>query len=445
MFPTGPAGTVGHSPMHIGKKFNLQWRPFRIAGMCTAISNSSCNANDSKCTCTTTSIQEQSSACIAGSCTIKEALFTKNATNAACGVPVRDKTQVFINVTIVLGVISGIVVILRVTSKVIMKMEFTLDDWCIMITLLCGIPSSCMNVVGTAGHGEGKDIWTLSFDMITRFGYFFYILEVLYFAQVALLKLTLLFFYLRIFPGKPRKLLWATVIFDSLYGIAFVFLAAFQCHPISYFWTGWDGEHKGACLNINAIGWANASISIALDVWMLGIPLLQIRSLKLHWKKKIGVAMMFFVGTFVTVVSIVRLQFLVNLGSSTNPTFDQIDVSIWSTVEINIGIICTCMPSLRLFLVRLFPVLGGSSHNKSGYQNYGEEYGNRSGVLRSRSKTLVETGKPPSQPEHTGIELHKMFVVRYGDEDEASLVRVREAERVGKSSRSANSTSEVSL
>lgn len=50
-------------------------------------------------------------------------------------------------------------------------------------------------------------------------------------------------------------------------------------------------------LNINAIGWANASISIALDVWMLGIPLLQIRRLKLHWKKKISVAMMFFVGT----------------------------------------------------------------------------------------------------------------------------------------------------
>ena len=103
------------------------------------------------------------------------------------------------------------------------------------------------------------------------------------------------------------------------------------------------------------------------------------------------------------------------------------------------------MPSLRLFLVRLFPVLGGSSHNTSGYQNYGEEYGNKSGVLRSRSKTLVETGKPPSQPEHNGIELQKMFVVRYGDEDEASLVRVREAEGVGKSSRSANSTSEVSL
>lgn len=38
-------------------------------------------------------------------------------------------------------------------------------------------------------------------------------------------------------------------------------------------------------------------MSIALDVWMLAIPLWQLRGLKLHWKKKIGVAAMFIVGT----------------------------------------------------------------------------------------------------------------------------------------------------
>ena len=102
-----------------------------------------------------------------------------------------------------------------------------------------------MNVHGTAGHGEGKDIWTLEFDDITKFGLFFYILEVFYFAQVALLKMSLLFFYLRIFLGPAQKWLWGTVIFNAVYGIFFVFLAAFQCRPISYFWTKWDGEQKG--------------------------------------------------------------------------------------------------------------------------------------------------------------------------------------------------------
>ena len=152
----------------------------------------------------------------------------------------------------------------------------------------------------------------------------------------------------------------------------------------------------------------------------------------------------------VTVVSIVRLQFLVSLGSSTNPTYDQIDVSIWSTVEINIGIICTCLPAIRLFLVRRFPVLGGgSSHKTSGYQNYPDSYANKSGA-NSRARTLVEAVKSQNHPENGTIELETRYEVRYSDEDEASLVKMRElnslkSEHAGASSRSVNSPSEVSL
>jgi hypothetical protein len=32
-------------------------------------------------------------------------------------------------------------------------------------------------------------------------------------------------------------------------------------------------------------------------VWMIGIPLSQIKKLELHWKKKIGAAIMFLTGT----------------------------------------------------------------------------------------------------------------------------------------------------
>jgi hypothetical protein len=52
-------------------------------------------------------------------------------------------------------------------------------------------------------------------------------------------------------------------------------------------------RHEGSCLNINAIAWANAIISILLDVWMLAIPLWQLKGLQLDWKKKLGVGMMF--------------------------------------------------------------------------------------------------------------------------------------------------------
>lgn len=138
-----------------------------------------------------------------------------------------------------------------------------------------------------------------------------------------------------------------------------------------------------------------------------------------------------------------------NLGSSANPTYDQVDVSIWSTVEINTGIICTCLPSIRLFLIRLFPRLGGSSHKTSGYQNYPDSYG-KSDNINSRAKTLVSAVKSQNRPEHHGIELETRFEVRYSDEDEARLVKLQgenasKSMNVGGSSRSVNTASEVSL
>ncbi|KAF9765388.1 hypothetical protein IL306_002332 [Fusarium sp. DS 682] len=258
-----------------------------------------------------------------------------------CQVPVRNKTPIFINVTIVLGVISGVATLLRLCSKFFFtKTELGLDDLFIVLTLIFGMPSTAMNIHGTAGHGEGRDIWTLD-------------------------------------------------------------------------------------MNSTAIGWANAAISVAMDVWMLAVPMWYLRKLKLHWKKKIGVAAMFIVGTFVTVVSIVRLQFLVDLGASHNPTYDQTDISIWSTVEINVGIICASMPALRVILVRLFPALGGSSYDSSKYNNYGEHYGRKSNIM-SRNRARVElpshTGDSIHSPEHGGIELQRTFHVQYSENDEQRLV-----------------------
>ncbi|KAF5977886.1 integral membrane protein PTH11 [Fusarium coicis] len=391
-----------------------------------AIKKSDCNSADVKCVCSTQVIIQTAEACAAQACHVRDSLTTLNMTYTYCEVPVRNKTPIFINVTIVLGVISGVATALRLWSKFFYtKTELGLDDLFIVLTLFIGMPSTAMNIHGTAGHGEGRDIWTLEFDDITKFGFYFWLLEIFYFAQVSLLKTSLLFFYLRIFPGNAQKLLWGTIIFNSVFGVLFMFLAAFQCTPVSYFWLNWDGEHKGTCMNSTAIGWANASISVAVDVWMLAVPMWYLRKLKLHWKKKIGVAAMFIVGTFVTVVSIIRLQFLVDLGSSHNPTYDQTDISIWSTVEINVGIICASMPALRVILVRLFPSLGGSSYDSSKYNNYGEHYGRKSHIM-SRSRARVElpshTGDSIHTPEHGGIELQRTFHVQYSENDEQSLV-----------------------
>ncbi|KAH8846813.1 hypothetical protein MCOR27_005240 [Pyricularia oryzae] len=347
-----------------------------IAELPASVPQSSCSLLDQACMCANEPLQAEITLCVKAGCTAKEQLHTLRVTSSMCGHEVRDRRQLLWILTIVLGCMSPVFVGTRLATRLFIAPNGTgwsllsSDDWCIVATLAMGIPSTIVIATGLIPQGHlGMDIWMLEPATIENFGRYFYTVEVLYFAELMLLKMSLLFFYLRIFPSRGvRRILWATIIFNGVYGVAFVLVGIFQCNPISYFWTKWDGEHQGKCINVNAMAWSNAAISIALDLWMLAVPMWQLRTLRMHWKKKIGVGAMFVVGTLITVVSVLRLQSLVDFASSDNPTQTSWDVTFWSLLEIKVGIFCACMPTLRLLLVRIFPRLGGTTvATSSGY------------------------------------------------------------------------------
>lgn len=61
-------------------------------------------------------------------------------------------------------------------------------------------------------------------------------------------------------------------------------------------WLKWDGEHRGKCLDLNADGWASASINIILDLIVITLPMKQLTVLKMSWQRKLGVIAMFLGG-----------------------------------------------------------------------------------------------------------------------------------------------------
>ncbi|EUC27931.1 hypothetical protein COCCADRAFT_110459 [Bipolaris zeicola 26-R-13] len=400
----------------------------------SAFETNTCSPFDQKCICTNKGFQQNVTLCVSTTCTVPEALVTRNISLTNCGAPVRNRGDKYVVLSNTMLCIASAFVIMRFAFKVTMsRLDIGWDDWCVLATLIAALPSAFITVYGTVKNGLGQDLWTLTPTQITNMLRYFYIMAWLYFTQLTLLKLTLLFFYIRVFPSKDvQRLLWGTVIFVVLWGVAFIIVAIFQCQPIYYFWTKWDGMHHGKCLKINAITASNAAISIALDFWILGVPLWQLWGLKLHWKKKVGVALMFCVGTFVTVVSILRLQALVHFAASSNVSWEFYDVSVWSTVEICVGIMCACLPTLRLLLVKLFPILGGSSARSRQYYNYGSGNELRSvGQQKSKSynvNTAVSSPRTASFDDKVeeGIRVQTSYNVKHSssrdDTDEASLV-----------------------
>ncbi|OAA78414.1 Extracellular membrane protein, CFEM domain protein [Akanthomyces lecanii RCEF 1005] len=308
--------------------------------------------------------------CVLASCTMQEAIFTRNATEITCAAPVRDRRMKF-NVMIVA---ITCVTLPIVTARLVYKQFFSIskrlntEDWTIVLAILLGLPSVALTIFGLTAHGLGTDLWGLSSADLVAFGRSFYAIQVIYILLMLLVKLTLTFFYLNIFSGhRVRILLWGTIAFHIMAAAAFGIALIFQCLPISYQWNKYnyinDPSLEGHCINVNAGAWANSAVSVASDIWLLAIPLSQLYKLQLHWKKKLGAAIMLFTGVIVTVVSFLRLASVKDYATTSNPTWDQWDIVWWSTIELEVGFICTCLPTMRLILVRMAPKAFGSSQS----------------------------------------------------------------------------------
>lgn len=82
------------------------------------------------------------------------------------------------------------------------------DDWAILGTAAICICGMLIGVEGLTAYGLGKDIWTLTTSEIAKFALYFYVMEILYLSGIALIKLSLSLFYLKIFSGLTiRRLL----------------------------------------------------------------------------------------------------------------------------------------------------------------------------------------------------------------------------------------------
>ncbi|KAL7914939.1 putative PTH11-type G-protein coupled receptor protein [Trichoderma velutinum] len=325
----------------------------------TLIHDTPCVFGDLPCMCDDEKYFNAGTLCVRAQCKMSEALNTMNITETACGRPTRDISGQYTSMNIASGVITIILVITRLLFKRYLSDNGKIgpDDWAIFAAIVISVPALVINQVGLVAHGIGKDIWTLPAPELPVFAKFFFIGEVFYLVQMSLVKLSLTLFYLYVFPGPNiRRLLIGTAIFNIVFGVVFVIAAMTQCIPLDYYWAQYyDYPPKGRCFNLNGFAWANAGLGLAVDVWMIILPLVQIKRLNLHWKKKMGVIVMFILGTFVSIISLLRLKSVIFFAELINPTWDQYNVAWWSTVEVNVGIICTCLPTVRLILQRLFP------------------------------------------------------------------------------------------
>ncbi|PKK40805.1 hypothetical protein CI102_15312 [Trichoderma harzianum] len=323
-----------------------------------------CSGLDLSCICKSLAQQSQSFSCFQASCNFSESLTTMNLTQTVCGTPARDRSGQFKTMNLAFSAVTLMIAGIRFISKYLFSIRqgFGPDDWTLLAAGFIGIPCIAFNILGLSSHGLGKDIWTLTPGDAASFARWFLAMEVLYVVIMTIVKISLSLFYLDLFPGTNfRRVVWGTIIFNIASGLSFVIGSLVQCVPMSLTWEQFSDSSHGHCIDMNSFGWANAAVNVATDLWLIVIPLFQLYKLDTQWRRKLSAAIMFMTGVIATIVSLLRFQSLVHFANTANPTWDHWSIAWWSTIEVNISIICTCIPSIRLILAHIFPRAIGSS------------------------------------------------------------------------------------
>ncbi|KZL64274.1 cfem domain-containing protein [Colletotrichum incanum] len=354
--------------------------------MIQALPETSCSVADQACLCADPKFSAAVEPCIRSRCTIRESLSATNTTRTHCGFSYTDETAKIRWVSSVVTICASIFMGMRIMTKVTKLSAWGADDTVAAVAFAV-IVGLYVESFYFAEAGLGKDIWTLPDYEITHFLKLLFILEFFYLIGLAVIKASILFFFLKIFPDRRfRRILWIMQILNTLVCLSFVILCFAQCRPFTHFWTGWDGEHEGKCVDLNKIGLSHVALNIVLDICMLTLPVTQIYKLQMDKKKKIGVIAMFQVGIFLTVVSILRIRTMSDFATSLNVTADSVAVVLWAYVEMGVGVVVACMPNawqlLKMLPSKVTQLTTTVTSNIS------------SSVNRTRSNSQVFTDRP---------------------------------------------------
>ncbi|KAK0368482.1 hypothetical protein CLIM01_14161 [Colletotrichum limetticola] len=186
-------------------------------------------------------------------------------------------------------------------------------------------------------------------------------------------KASILCLYIRLIPNSPfntiAKITQGVVIMTT---VAITLLLYLSRLP-------------SLSLDAVALFLATAASNIVMDVVLLILPIPTVFGLHARLSKKLRLTGVFSLGLITTVTSIIRLYLLSKIQKSEDLTWDAAPANITSFLEVNLLLMCACVPSVY----HLFNELkhDSSTGNQSNFTNRGS--GTRRPPLESSSQVQL--------------------------------------------------------
>ncbi|KAI0549801.1 hypothetical protein F4679DRAFT_251335 [Xylaria curta] len=244
---------------------------------------------------------------------------------------------------IAITVVMSVIVLAKIWAKIIVVKQFGLDDWSALIGSLfviaeTGVLASILKDSGLDSANAVASPLTLNAPSLQ--GRLF-VLLILAGVPLAFAKLSILFLLLKIFPREARPItayfIWAAIAFAVLYYGINVLYIAIRCGP-HLVCPGVENLTIGKVLSI---------ANLVLDVYMFILAAVNVWTLQMSKRHKIGVTAIFATGFLALAASAIVLYFRVYFPTNPNEVWIQIlTPTVLLIYEPAIALITACLPTI---------------------------------------------------------------------------------------------------
>ncbi|KAI9889792.1 MAG: hypothetical protein M1814_004994 [Vezdaea aestivalis] len=293
-----------------------------------------------------------------------------------------DRSHMAMAVNVGLFVLAATAVVLRFVSRYLNGAQMKRDDYTMLAALVFSLGLFIGGDIAIL-YGYGKHSVAIGLPKVIKVLQESMAWGIIYVLCSYSVKLSIVFLYQRIFVAyaKFQRWLWVYAGMASLFALAGILMEIFNCTPVKKSWE--VTLPYGHCLQPLPALMSMASINIIYDLILFAMPIPLIWQLRVSRRRKVAVCFIFLLGLLACVASAFRVYYISVAVFGGDPTWRSVPLGIWSLIEVDVGILCACLPILRPLLRRLKPTCLAQSL--------------RTQTL-STSKTKTKRSKYKSQP-----------------------------------------------
>ncbi|CAL8576420.1 hypothetical protein XPA_002305 [Xanthoria parietina] len=294
-------------------------------------------------------------------------------------------------ITAVFVTLSTAFLAVRTYTKAHIIKIFGLEDYTISLAWLFNI-GICMIALVQQKNGNGIHIWNITESKFLIFSRWGAAANIVYCPAVALAKVAILIFYLRLNPQKTFRYSVFAVLFITVgYMIALCFALFFQCRPVA---KVWNPLLEGHCVNAKDLYLWNTILNVITDFLVILVPIPMLRTLQVGTRQKWVIGLLFGIGSLTCIISVIRTYFIAILLDKTDTSWEVPTSTSLIVVETNLSIICGCIMVLRPFVRRHLPFLLGAETRRGRRAGAGAGAAIYDGYQRSNdTKTKISGAK----------------------------------------------------